>query len=154
MTKHIKLKVDTMRNLGLVFFFIASGLFLQGCDSTAHYSISIKSKEPPSAEMDNKKLEIIKVVEPILRQHGFVPSPGYVEGVSLIMEKNPSDRHGKIYIGLSCENNIIQIGTVEWGTQRMSDFALNLQNEIIDKLDQPLKDCCIIIKYDKYSGRK
>lgn len=142
----MKLRVDIMKNTGLVLFFIMAGLFLQGCDPTAHYSISITSKESPSTEMDNKMLEIIRIVEPILRQHGFVTSPDYVQGVSLMMEKNPSDRHGKVYLGVSCENNIIQIRTVEWGRLSMSDYALTLQNKIADKLNKSLEDKFIIIK--------
>jgi hypothetical protein len=136
-----------MRNLGLVFIFIVSGLFLQGCDPVTTWSVTIKDKKSPSTKIDNRKLEVTKAVESILGQYGFFPSHDHhVEGVSLAMEKNPSNRHGKVYISVHCENNIIQIYTMEWGRVRMSDFTLRLQNEIADKLNQLFKDCCIIIK--------
>jgi hypothetical protein len=136
--------------LGLVFFFIASGLFLQGCfDPLAQGKIFIKSKEQSSVKMENRKLEIIKVVESILRQHEFTLDPSNSESVLLSMSKHAKvSEHKRTMIAISMysEDNKILIHTMEWATFEMSDYALQLQNEIADKLNQLFKDCCIIIK--------
>ena len=137
-----------MRNLGLVSFLIVAGLFLQGClDPLARGKIFIKSKEQFSANMDDRILEVIKVVESIARQSGFAPISAFdhTDKVSLHMDKRNKDG---LFTGIdvSSEDNIIKIYISELGHCKLSEEALRLQDEIDNALRPSLKDCCIIIK--------
>jgi hypothetical protein len=141
-----------MRNLGLVFCLVVTELFLQGCDPAVHYSISIKSRELSLGNIDNRKAEAIKIVESILKQHEFTPNQRNAEGVLLDMYKNT--KHTQIQIGVYSEDDVIKIYTIEWATFKMTDEAWELENEIADTLNLSLKDCCIIVRDSKYSGRQ
>jgi hypothetical protein len=144
-----------MRNLELFFIFIIAGLFLQGClDPLARGRIFIKSKEQFSSNRDDRILEVIKVVESIARQSGFAPisASGYTDKVSVHMDKRNKDGFFT-GIDVSSEDNIIKIYISELGHHKLSEDALRLQDEIDNALSPSLKDCCIIIKDNKYSGR-
>jgi DNA polymerase III delta subunit len=155
MTKHIKLKADTMRNLGMIFFVAVAELFLQGCDPLAKGNIFIKSKEQLSANADDRIVEVTKVVELIAKQAGFTPmsTSYFTEKATLYMNKRNQDGIVTSLIVFS-EDNIIKIYIKELGHRKLSEGALRLQDEIENALSPSIKDCCIIIKDNKYSGRK
>jgi hypothetical protein len=144
-----------MRNLILVFFFIVAELFLQGCDPIVNGKIFIKSKEQFSANTDDRILEVTKVVELIARQSGFTPisTSHLTEKATLSMIKRNKDGILTNIVVFS-EDNIIKIDIWELGHRKLSEEALRLQDEIDNALRPSLKDCCIIIKDNKYSGRK
>ncbi len=144
-----------MRNVRLVFFFIAAELFSQGCDPIAYDKTLIKSKEEFSANTNDRLLEVIEVVESIARQSGFTPvsTSNHMDKLPLHMCKKNKD-NVVTSIAVCSEDNIIEISILELGHRKLSEDALRLQDEIDNALSPSLKDCCIIIKDNNYSGRK
>jgi hypothetical protein len=136
----------------VALLMIISGL--TGCEPHDGCKIFIKSKEQPFANIENKMLEVTKSVELIAKQSGFLPNPtsDQTDKVPLNMYKH--NRNTSTYIYVFFEDDIIKVYISEWATHKMTDETWQLQNEIADKLNQSFKDCCIIIKDNKHSGRK
>lgn len=136
----------------VLLLMIISGL--TGCEPHDGCKIFIKSKEQPFANIENKMLEVTKSVELIAKQSGFLPNPtsDQTDKVPLNMYKHNRNTSTDLYVFF--EDDIIKVYISEWGTNKLSEDALRLQDEISAALNQSLKDCCIITKDSKYSGRK